>query len=128
MHQVGLTKEFHAIYTPLGMMVETVPWILVGVLIFWKKSDEPFGLLFSLMLVVSGTFSLDQVAGNGAEFIYPILLPLISVMRLIGALLLILWYRFPDGHFVPRWLRWVAALCIRFQIYAQFLIYPAINF
>lgn len=111
MHQVGLTKEFHAIYTPLGMMVETVPWILVGVLIFWKKSDEPFGLLFSLMLVVSGTFSLDQVAGNGAEFIYPILLPLVGD-ELSERCCSFYGIAFPDGHFVPRWLRWVAALWI----------------
>ena len=127
-NQLGLPKEFYSIYNPLGMMVETIPWILVGVLIFWKKSDEPFGLLFSLMLVVAGTFNLDQVPGNGAKYIYPVLLPLISGMNFIGLLLLILWYRFPDGRFVPHWLRWVAVGWAIINAISQFFPDSALNY
>ncbi len=50
----GLTRNFFAIFFSTGVTVEVLPWILAGVLVFWKKSNEPFGLLFSLMLVVAG--------------------------------------------------------------------------
>jgi hypothetical protein len=34
LHQIGFTKDFYAIYFPIGVTVATVPWILAGVLIF----------------------------------------------------------------------------------------------
>jgi serine/threonine-protein kinase len=85
-----------------------LPWILAGIVIFWKKSDEPFGFLFSLMLVLASTFILDDGIVGNALFFYPIPQPLIQGMGFIGGALLILWYRFPDGRFVPPWLRWAA--------------------
>lgn len=89
----------------MGVIVEVLPWILAGVLIFWKKSDEPFGLLFSLMLVVASTFNLDGGIVESALLLYPIPQYILQGMWFIGGSLLILWYRFPNGRFVPRWLR-----------------------
>jgi serine/threonine-protein kinase len=116
----GITRNFYAVYFPVGVTVEILPWILVGVLIFWKKSNGPFGLLFSLMLVVAGTLSLDNALGNTLLDDYPFLLPVLEGMWFIGASLLILWYRFPDGRFVPRWLRWVAILWVLLEAGANF--------
>ncbi len=112
LHQLGLTRNFNAIYVAIGIIVEVLPWILAGILIFWKKSDEPFGLLFSLMLVMAGTFNLDQGIREYAAVVHSTLPPIINQMSFIGSCLLILWYRFPDGRFVPSWLRWAAILWV----------------
>jgi serine/threonine-protein kinase len=116
----GLTRDFFGNFFSIGVAVEMLPWILVGVLIFWKKSDEPFGLLFSLMLVVAGTLNLDTVLGVTLLYYYPILQPVLDGMWFIGESLLIFWYCFPDGRFVPRWLRWVAVLWVLLEAGDQF--------
>ncbi len=106
----GITKDFLGIYYPLGVVVEILPWLLAGIVIFWKKSDEPFGLLFSLMLMVTGTFNLDVGVPEGATSTFPVLAPFWTGMAFIGGLLLVLWYCFPNGRFVPRWLCWAAII------------------
>jgi tRNA A-37 threonylcarbamoyl transferase component Bud32 len=121
LHQFGLSRNFNAIYYPIGVIVEVLPWILAGVLIFWKKSEEPFGFLFSLMLVVASTFNLDEGIVENALFLYPIPQPILQVMGFIGGALLVLWYRFPNGHFVPRWLRWAAILWVPLEVGTFFL-------
>jgi hypothetical protein len=39
----GLTRNFFSVYFSIGVTLEVLPWILAGVLVFSKKSDEPFG-------------------------------------------------------------------------------------
>ncbi|MBI3914820.1 MAG: hypothetical protein HY327_11635 [Chloroflexi bacterium] len=74
-------------------------FIVVGLIIFWRKSDDWVALLLSHMLVsfaVEGVQNLGAFQGvvNGLlvidTFVF-ILLPLI----------------FPNGRFVPRWTRWI---------------------
>jgi serine/threonine-protein kinase len=113
--QFGLKLNFLSIFVLLGTTVEVLPWFIVGIVIFWKKSDGLFGLLFSLMLMIAIPFNIDRTIRESAVFSYPNLLPIANVANYIGSLLLILWYRFPDGHFIPRWLRWSAIVWIVIQ-------------
>ena len=89
-------------------MLDVLPWILLGILVFSRKSREPFGLLFSLMLAVSGTVSFDDGILNIIRevFPYPGLVPLRDFMGCIGAMLFVTWHLFPAGRFVPKWARW----------------------
>lgn len=123
----GLTRNFYAIYFPIGVIVEVLPWILTGVLIFWKKSDEPFGLLFSLMMVLVVPLNADSGIRESAVSYYPTLLSVSNGMTFIGAALIVLWYCFPDGRFVPRWLRWFAVLWVAIQSVDYFLRDAAFN-
>lgn len=59
LHQVGLSIEVYGIYSAVGVAVEALPMILVGILIFSRKSYDPFGILFSLTVLVSGTLKFD---------------------------------------------------------------------
>lgn len=127
LQQFGLTRNFYSIYFPIGVTVEILPWIFIGILIFWKKSDEPFGLLFSLMLVVAGTLNLDTGVSESAVRSYPDLQPILNIMSFIGASLLILWYRFPNGRFVPPWLRWVATIWVIIQAGRVFFTDTSLN-
>jgi predicted Ser/Thr protein kinase len=108
--QLGLPIWFYGPQTALIMVVEAVPMILVGILIFSRKSHELFGWLFSLVIVFTGTISFDpsipyfylQLWGN-----YPALILLGHFAQFIGGTLIAFWCMFPDGHFVPRWTRWL---------------------
>lgn len=108
LNQLGLSFDFYAVLFPIEIAIEVAPWILVGALIFSRKSRELFGLLFSLMLVVSGTLELDGGIRHQIVFDYPALDMFINIMDFIGSALLIVWYLFPDGRFVVSWTRWLA--------------------
>jgi hypothetical protein len=106
LHQFGLSIEYYDIHTAVGIVVEALPMILVGILIFSRKSSEPFGLIFSLSVVVSGTVAFDtaipyfykQVWSN-----FPVLGALVDFMLFLGNVLIIVWYLFPEDRFMPRW-------------------------
>jgi hypothetical protein len=71
----------------------------------WRKSADWFGLFLTFTFLI---------VGSGSTLMEPALerLPgLVGVTNLIGVvgwqLMFILFYVFPDGHFVPRWTRWM---------------------
>ena len=116
----------YGIYSAVGVVVEALPMILVGILIFSRKSRQPFGFLFSLTVVVSGTIAFDtqipyffkQVWSN-----HPVTAIVADFMRFVSGLLLIVWYCFPDGSFVPRWTRWTAMMLVGYQCFSFFFLH-----
>ena len=55
LNQLGWTMEDQAnFYTPIATAA-AAPWILIGCLVFWRKSGSTVGLLFSLVLVIIGS-------------------------------------------------------------------------
>ena len=125
--ELGLKRSFFSIYWPLGQTVEVLPWLITGIFIFWKKSDGLFELFFSLMLVMVIPLAIDGDIRTDAVHFYPNLLPIAKSGNYIASLLLILWYRFPDGRFIPRWLRWSAIVWIAIQSGAYFFTDTALN-
>ena len=108
--RIHIFRTFHrvAIFYGVGIAVATLPWVLVGALIFWRKSHDPFGLLFSLATVLTGTYYIDGFVGDVILEHFPHFRFLIKV---IGSLLWIIplaWYLFPNGQFAHRSLRWLA--------------------
>ncbi len=110
--QFGLTRNFFSIYYSILEIGARLPWMLAGVLIFWKKSEEPFGVLFSLMFIVTGTFTIDSAVAEMIVRNHPALQTVVNGLWFIGDILIVLWYCFPDGRFALRWLRWAAILWI----------------
>jgi len=89
----------------MDVMLSMLYWG-VGLLIFWRKSNEGMGLFVSLLLVLYGStgindFFLGAYAPTPSPLFLPILLFLISGAQWTGlfAFLLI----FPTGRFAPRW-------------------------
>ncbi len=100
--------------------------ILVGILIFLRKSHEPFGFLFSLTVAVSGTVSFDTQIPYFFKQVwlnYPILGVVGDIMRFLGGMLLIAWLCFPDGRFVPRWTRWTGIMLAGYQCFLFFFLH-----
>jgi uncharacterized membrane protein YkvA (DUF1232 family) len=82
----------------------------IGMAIFWRKSDDRMALFVSLMLLTLGAALVVP---------YPLLdLPLVwtlsaEAVSFVGAASVVLFfYLFPDGRFVPRWTRWWVLACI----------------
>lgn len=120
-HRLGIPLSFPGIYFTTGFLIEVMPWVLVGLMIFSKRSHKLFEFFFSLMLVISGVFSIDFIVAAIFRETYPVFNPLITVISFLGNVLYITWYCFPDGRFTLRWLRWVAVAWVALEFGVLFM-------
>ena len=104
--QLHLSVTTYAAYfVTLDVVVSLLYWS-IGLLIFWRKSDEGMGLFVSLLLVLVGATGItNNFLGAYAPAQSPLLLQILFYLILaakwaaLGAFLL----TFPTGRFVPRW-------------------------
>ncbi len=120
LRELGVSVNFFAAYLVSLEAAFTVAPIAVGAIIFWRRPDERMTFLVSLVLLMYWA---------GITFPYHLLeLPrlweaLSAVVALIGvAAILLFMYVFPDGHFVPRWARWLALVSI--AVFAPTILFP----
>jgi uncharacterized membrane protein YeaQ/YmgE (transglycosylase-associated protein family) len=78
----------------------------VGLIVFRRKSDSWFGLY------VAVTFAVFLASGGLSELAAPQVASLLTGWQALTSTLnwqfvFILFYVFPDGHFVPTWTRWL---------------------
>lgn len=90
----------------LCVAVSVVYWLL-GLLIFWRKSQEPIGLLVSLLLVLFG--STGFIGFNLTVQTPPLFQFLAQFIThwLMWPAMLVFFFTFPTGRFTPRW-TWAA--------------------
>lgn len=112
---IGLTLSSYAAYVIMLDSVLVLCYVAVGVFIFWRKSNEPIALFVALALVLFGvTWPLVPPLLEHAP---AVLRSLVFVWKPLGlAALVLLVYLFPDGRFVPRWVRWPALLSVGWQL------------
>jgi signal transduction histidine kinase len=107
----------------LGISVASaVVWVVVGTLIFWRRSDNWMALFASLCLIVFGTFGLNESAPalpdqEPALWLLVRLLALFSNVAIYGFVLI-----FPNGRFVPRWTRWAVVFFAVHDVF--FFLFP----
>jgi signal transduction histidine kinase len=118
-----ISIERFAMYL-LGISVASaVVWVVVGMLIFWRRSDNWIGLFASLCLIVFGTFGLNESGALALPNQDPALwLPvhLLALFSNVGIYTLVL--IFPNGQFVPRWTRWAVVLFAVHDVF--FFLFP----
>jgi len=94
-------------------------WFLVAAVIFWRKSNERLAWFVSLMLLTFGaTFPdpLGALASQQPAWWWPV-----NVVAFLGVVTLVLcFFLFPDGRFVPRWTGLVGLLWILWDLYWLF--------
>jgi hypothetical protein len=92
-------------------LIDMAAFAVTGLLIFWHRSKDWVAMLFALLLV---TTSVVPVRTEWAlERAVPWLeLPVRCVWLLVIFVWLVLFCVFPDGRFVPRWTRLLAAAAI----------------
>ena len=94
--ELSIPSWFPSALFTTGAGLQVASWILVGILIFWRKSHKPYEYLFSLMLVVSGTFNFDDSLATTGRFAIPALNSFFRIIGTFGNILLIVIYLFPD--------------------------------
>jgi signal transduction histidine kinase len=110
--EMGLSAGFYAGYLIAVDLLVAATSFVVGVLVFWRKSDERIALFVALALVTSGS---QPFIGNLDAVIsaYPALWWSLALVTFMGNILPVLFFFvFPDGRFVPRWTWMVAILLV----------------
>jgi len=99
--------------------ISSLIWIAVGIVIFWRKSDDWVALLVAFGLITYGiTFSpqiYTMYVLAGQSLPWRLLITFIDVLGwgCIG----LFFYLFPNGHCIPRWIRWIAPLYIVYLLF-----------
>lgn len=93
-------------------LIDALITIGLGVLLFWRKSDQPSGWLASIMLLLWGAGLLQGDDSVPA----PLVLDIIIYLLTFGLPLAIGFFivTFPDGRLVPRW-SWLAGSTLFLQ-------------
>jgi hypothetical protein len=122
LQRLGLSINFYAWLYISVLVLLLLVYVLVGVVLFWRKSDDRVALLASLTLVQFPLALSPEVAT----------LPLALMLLTIGitffgnACLALFICLFPSGQFVPRWTRWLAVAWIICNL-INFLPAPRLN-
>jgi len=104
----GISVDFYATYLLSIDTASAMVWVAVGVVIFWRKSDDWIALFTSMSLITFGAVSLNEGPATLADQYSAVWLP-VHLLALFGTVSLnLFYYLFPNGHFVPRWTRWAA--------------------
>ncbi len=103
-------------------------WIAVSLVIFWRRSDDWMALFIALVLVmlvtgvspavsalssVVGFTSLSSVVG----FTSPLGICITLLQLLCVCSLAFFFALFPDGRFVPGWMRWLTLAYLLVQVF-----------
>lgn len=111
MRGVGLDADLVSLYIEVLSAVVGLGFpilsIAIASVIFWRRAEERMAFFVSLTLV---TFSSISATVSDLVERYPNLRIPIEFSQTIGVIsILLLLYLFPDGRFVPRWTRFLAA-------------------
>lgn len=140
----GFTLGGYATYTLILTLISTFIWMGVGLVIFWRRSDDGVALLGAFTLC-TGAFSngSGQYGVIGVlAFISPVWTLPVEMSAFLGpAAGILLIGLFPHGRFVPRWVRWAVALFLTWNALSIFppadsplnvnnwpLVFPAVLF
>jgi hypothetical protein len=122
LEELGISRSFYAAYQGVG--VETTFTLVcfgVAAVIFFRRSDERMALFTSYVLLLFGgagaAGTMHAVAEAHPVFWFPTTLLDYLSQVCFG----IFFYLFPDGKFVPRWTRWLAAASALYWVPATFL-------
>jgi hypothetical protein len=125
LRQLGITRRFAIGYVMASEILFAVICAMIGLIIFWRRSDDWMALLTSLMFVIlllgisiPVKFLSDSLTGTRYG-------PLFELWFSFGiGLLPVVFYLFPSGKFVPRLTIYLTAIIILWTILGIF--YPAL--
>jgi len=120
LRDLGFSPGSFAAYTVVMDIVFATVYGVVAGLIFFRRSDDRMALFISLALLTFGTATFTfTMEALGAR--HPVWETPVAFLHFLGAASFGLFlYLFPDGRFVPPWVRWVALAWIAWQLAEHF--------
>src|SRR2546429_991301 len=101
---LGLSMDFYATYIVVFIIVFAFGYFAVGAVLFWRKSDDRMALFASFTLVTFPMAFTEVLATLPPSWWLPV-----QFVGFLGSICLVLFfYLFPNGQFVPRWMRWLS--------------------
>jgi hypothetical protein len=105
----GFSLRTYAFYVLILDLLTTLPFLLVGALIAWRRANTSVGLFVSFLLITIGCLGPSFAHSGALPSTSPNLF--IGIVSTASFLPMILYYpslsfffsTFPDGRFVPRW-------------------------
>lgn len=116
LQELGLPQNFIALLLGTFDGITFVAYTGVGALIFARKSYEWIGL-FSSLTLITAVFAIVRPFDSLLFVDAPLRVPLLLILALAVITVTIFVYIFPDGHFAPRWTRWIALGFCAFSLY-----------
>ena len=122
--RLHLSLDGYAAYIITLDALTTLALLVMGALIFWRKSNDGMGLFVSLLLITFGCFGVDEIhLGAISQPPLPIEIFGDLVLFFQWPALGFFFYLYPDGRFVPRW-SWVLGSLFLIQLVCYLLPYP----
>src|SRR5579863_49402 len=121
LHRLGLSPTLYSILLTVEYAPFQLAYLALGLLLFLRRSNDRMALFCAFALVTFGNALPFYDFTNGS--IVPSLTTnaILRVVALIlfgagEASLVILFYLFPSGRFVPRWTRWCALVVVAYWL------------
>ena len=108
----GLSPGFYGTYEGVvAPVVAGLVFAIVAGVIFWHRSEDRMALFCAFALLLFGGAALNSDVFEAAAAAYPALWFPAHLLEYAGHVSYSIFFLiFPDGRFVPRWTRWLAAL------------------
>ena len=104
LHVLDLSMDFYATYIVVFIIVFAFGYFAVGAVLFWRKSDDRMALFASFTLVTFPMAFTEVLATLPPSWWLPV-----QFVSFLGSICIVLFfYLFPTGQFVPRWMRWLS--------------------
>src|SRR5215467_11996573 len=105
LQSLGLTPQGFAIYLLVLAALFTLIYCLVGAMIMWRRVDDPLAVLVAFALLFFGGFA-SWGPPEALASVSPYGFAVARILSAAGrALLLLMFFLFPDSRFAPRWSR-----------------------
>ena len=111
LHASGSSIGVYATLTVAVQGLSVLLCVILGALLFWRRSDEPMALFCAFMLVMFSGAGITNILQEGLAPLSLSWYALVYLLDFLGQVsFLLFFYLFPSGRFVPRWTRWTALL------------------
>ena len=121
LQSLGISITSYAVYWVAVNLLFALVYFAVAALIFWRKSNDWMALLAAFSLVAFGV-SFTSIPWTLAT-VYPVwwLPTTLASENVLGfPSLIVFFFLFPTGRFVPRWTGWIAAGYVALSVSSAF--------
>jgi hypothetical protein len=117
LQNAGISDNLYAIINLVLSLFSVLVWVAVAAFIAWRKSNDWLALLASLLLVAHGVQQFSGSPSTPLEYSSPAwYVPTSFLLPLDFTLYLLVFSLFPNGRFVPAWMRWLVTALIVLEV------------
>jgi len=122
LQDAGISVSLYANFNLVLSLFSSLVWVAVAAFIAWRKSNDWLALLASLLLVSQGVLQFSGSLSTPLEYSSNAwYMPTVFLFLLDTTLYLLVFSLFPNGRFVPAWMRWLVtaeiALAVIFSLW-----------